>query len=207
MKYLSMILIFLWFSSCTTDENPNSGGIPDKLPALNVDAVVQFMPLDIYRNASEIIFKNENDQFKIMIPSVEELDQSVRFDNQIPYDTKQVNLTLKESLNDNYTINMQANASYSTISTPIQFLFGSIFSAVNAGITPTIRINQKMEPELNTQFSESLELLGNTYDNVYYNLIFSETNTSYEQFFYNSTQGFVAFKDENNELWVLDQIK
>jgi len=205
MKYILSIIIIASFISC----NQDAAELTTINEVLTVNALKEYLPA-AYFNESNIVFKNEmGDEWKLSTNAKESI--SDRMHNQKPYKAEKFEITLFDPDNTYFQIILTGNTNYATSGNLVLSLGGMLMPFNSSGTTwSTIRfLNNQPIVSLGDDFRDLYSVHGNEFKNTYLT-IGKDGNiqhSAYSELNMNSEQGVVAFRDENNELWVFERIE
>lgn len=207
MKNISIILLVLALLSC---ENEMEELIVSENEILSITAVKDYLPSS-YFNQPNLIYINElGEEWKLST----NLNESItdRIHNQISYKTEQFRITLFDPENNFFQIVLVGSTNLSNSGNTILTLSGTLMPFNPTGSTwATIRFeNEQPIVSLGDNFKEEYWANGRQYKNTYINIGRNneqDQHSAYSELNINSEQGVVAFRDENNDLWVFDRIE
>lgn len=176
---------------------------------LKIDIVREFLPQSYFQKTILVYKNSAKEELKLVVNSKE--SSAERFFDQKKYTSEQFEITLYNPKNLLFQIILTGNTNYSNSGEIVTTLGGILMPFNSSGSTwSTIRFdNNKPTVSFGDDFHEKILLLDNEFDDVYVT-IGKDGNTqhsAYSELDINSKNGVVAFRDENNELWVWDRIE
>ncbi len=207
MKNLLTLAFILTILGCSQEDNLSNAEANNQ--HLKIDYIKNYLPSQ-YFNESTIVYKNSSGEELKMVSQPKE-SASDRTHSGINYTTDEFNITLYNEHNSNMTIVLSGNVNLSTQGNIVATLSGVLMPFNTSGTTwSTIRFeNSKPTINLGDDFRETYIVLNKEFSNTYVTIgqNGSEQHSAYSELNMNSDHGVVAFRDENNDLWVFDRIE
>lgn len=195
MKNIIFVLLTIFIFSCKNNDTISG------LPLLSIDKVKILIPSD-YETSSRVIFKNIEDSE--MVFRIETLSNvETKTINETEYQSEQFTVNLRNDDSQTMIMFITAGANYTSLENSIDYVNCGIAPSGNPGYRPTITIGSDREASFGL-FEDEIDLLNKTFKNVYTNFI-SEDITTFSELYYTVDEGIIAFRDFQNNLWVLDR--
>ena len=207
MKYLLSIICALTIIGCSSEDDIIR--VNSEVEHYRIDYIKSYLPGG-YFDGSKLIYKNLNGEDLIMDTRHEESSID-RTHNGMNYKTDGFNIIMYNQQNTNMSIVLSGNVNLSAEGNVVATLGGVLMPSNQSGSTwSTIRF-QDGQPaiSLGDDFRELYSVHGMQFANTYIKIgkNGNEQHSSYSELNINSEQGVVAFRDENNDLWVFDRIE
>ena len=208
MKKITLLaaLAILMLAACekdtvSTDGNSSNG----ELANLTIGIVRDYLPLDLVRQNSTVVFKNaDGEEKKLQIHLLEEEKEKV-YGNRT-YESEHIEIRYLDESDRTYQLKTIASANY-TEGGAHQFVLSEILTTVNDGFSGAISISADKSPSI-CDLLPSADILGKTFTDVYTNwVIDSEDVTSFSRLYYTIELGVVGFEGWEGEMWVLDRFE
>lgn len=197
-----LLIPFIW--SCSKQDETKTPIDVSTLKFTKYDQILKSIPLDIFKNNSKAIFKNELGFEKTMSINVSEGFQKQNVNGQ--------NITIPKYNVNYYESTEPKYALYFYVSPSIiddngnhnAHLTASIFTNL-ISFVPFISFDHVGNPAM-CRFSNNLTLLDKTFDSVFSSIPLDGIDILSEIHF-TASSGVVSFNDEQNEQWVLDRFE
>ncbi len=208
MKKITLLaaLAILMLAACekdtvSTDGNSSNG----ELANLTIGIVRDYLPLDLVRQNSTVVFKNaDGEEKKLQIHWLEE-EKEKAYGNRT-YESEHIAIWYLDESDRTYQLKTIASANY-TEGGAHQFVLSEILTTVNDGFSGAISISADKSPSI-CDLLPSADILGKTFTDVYTNwVIDSENVTSFSRLYYTIELGVVGFEGWEGEMWVLDRFE
>jgi hypothetical protein len=208
MKKITLLatLAILMLAACekdtvSTDGNSSNG----ELANLTIGIVRDYLPLDLVRQNSTVVFKNaDGEEKKLQIHWLEE-EKEKAYGNRT-YESEHIAIWYLDESDRTYQLKTIASANY-TEGGAHQFVLSEILTTVNDGFSGAISISADKSPSI-CDLLPSADILGKTFTDVYTNwVIDSEDVTSFSRLYYTIELGVVGFEGWEGEMWVLDRFE
>ncbi|WP_425422136.1 hypothetical protein [Phaeodactylibacter xiamenensis] len=208
MKKITLLaaLAILMLAACekdtvSTDGNSSNG----ELANLTIGIVRDYLPLDLVRQNSTVVFKNaDGEEKKLQIHWLEE-EKEKAYGNRT-YESEHIAIWYLDESDRTYQLKTIASANY-TEGGAHQFVLSEILTTVNGGFSGAISISADKSPSI-CDLLPSADILGKTFTDVYTNwVIDSENVTSFSRLYYTIELGVVGFEGWEGEMWVLDRFE
>lgn len=201
--FLFSCLAFLLLEGCKKD--PIVLG-PIDLGYLALGDFIEMMPIDTAKTYSFAVYKNEQGEEKRLQMEWFELERE-KSAGTTSFTHEQVNIQYYDADDASYQLSIVAGGGLNSIdNTLYKILVVSITS--NLMLTPMMPIYEDrfdLIPGLRFFYS-SLQLGVYSFENVYaVKLSDGVPNTSFQELYYSTQLGIVAFEGWNDTLWVLDR--
>lgn len=207
MKYLLNFVIALTIIGCSTENTTTNGN--SNLQHYKIDYVKSYLPSNYFKE-SNLIYKNSLGEEIIMRTQSKE-SSSDRIHNGIDYKTDEFNITMYNQQSADITIVLSGNVNLSTQGNVVATLGGVLMPFNSSGTTwSTIRFeDNKPAISLGDDFRETYNVMDTEFINTYVTIgkNGNEQHSAYSELNINAEQGVVAFRDENNDLWVFDRFE
>lgn len=195
-----IFLLLISFSACEKDTIIKDVVEPEHIP---LDEIVDFLPFEQFNNNSTAIFRNAKGKKIKFGLSIREKIVDRFFDNKI-YTANKV--TFVYSTEFNFTIpNLIIEASVEQIpdigQTEIIKCGSSISNVILQILNLTIIPDRNYE---NTVLNKEFSWMGESFTDVYSNILIEENDISPITMFYNASMGIIGFRDNENITWILD---
>lgn len=206
LQYLFfIILLTIFFVQCDKNEQKETNDLYSQGEIIDIEEVISFVPNHLL-GTSTLLYKNEiGDKMELKSVSGTEVVKgkvgdieysSQSFETRLYSESDAlINITLKGS--GNPYIDRSVVKSLTIMLMPFH-LNGNLFLTINF---------QDGEPSndlLTPSELQSIELLGKTFERVYIGK--KEEPDSYSEIYFSPLDGIIAFRDGDNELWVLDEV-
>lgn len=203
-KYLLLILSAFLVLQCNKNE-PKKNDIGYSGERITIDEIISFVPSYLLKS-SVIIYKNVYGQ-KLELKTV---TQSEVIENKIG-DV----VSTSESFETRLFSESDIFFNITLISSGMAWTDGSIVKALTIMLMPFhpngnlyLTINFKDGEPSNDLLThselQSIELLGKTFERVFKGK--KEESDSYSEIYFSPLDGIIAFRDGDNDLWVLDEV-
>jgi len=207
MKNIVFLISVLLVLACSENENDLAVTTVEG-HYLNVDLVKDYLP-DFYFNEAVIVYKNSTGEEWTLNTTSNESVREKTYEGAM-YKAGNFEVNLFDPDNLNFHIVLTGSAQYS--SAGIGLNLGGILMPFNASGTTwnSVRfVNGEPVVGLGDDFNESITLYGRTFQDVFVRIGKDgfEQHEAYSELDLNSKEGVVAFRDENNELWVFDRVE
>ncbi|KGE89655.1 MAG: hypothetical protein ACE362_26510 [Phaeodactylibacter xiamenensis] len=208
MKKITLLatLAILMLAACEKDTvstawNSSNG----ELANLTIGIVRDYLPLDLVRQNSTVVFKNaDGEEKKLQIHLLEE-EKEKAYGNRT-YESEHIAIWYLDESDRTYQLKTIASANY-TEGGAHQFVLSEILTTVNDGFSGAISISADKSPSI-CDLLPSADILGKTFTDVYTNwVIDSENVTSFSRLYYTIELGVVGFEGWEGEMWVLDRFE
>lgn len=209
MKKITLLaaLAILMLAACEKDTVNTAGNSSNgELANLTIGIVRDYLPLDLVRQNSTVVFKNaDGEEKKLQIHWLEE-EKEKAYGNRT-YESEHIEIRYLDESDRTYQLKTIASANY-TEGGANEFVNISLLTTVNEGYVPTIPIFADKSPVFSELLLPMIDILGETFENVYTNLpVNLETVTSFSRLYYTIELGIVGFEGWEGEMWVLDRFE
>lgn len=188
------------FWSCQNNENELA--YTTELPKLSLDHVIHLVAQS-YFESTKVIYRNENNIERVFNISVDEKVEQRLFENKNYKSEKLwISITAEEAPKISFYISGYGN--YTSLDSYVTDLTCGIFDDSFQNYTPSISLNIENPFFVLTTIENEVELLGNIFQEVFTHPKIQGLD-SYSELFYTVEKGIIGFRDQNNELWVLDR--
>jgi hypothetical protein len=210
MKKITLlaILAILMLAACEKDTvstawNSSNG----ELANLTIGIVRDYLPLDLVRQNSTVVFKNaDGEEKKLQIHWLEE-EKEKAYGNRT-YESEHIAIWYLDESDRTYQLKTIASANY-TEGGSNEFVMSSINTTVNNGLSTAISrisISADKSPFM-CDLLPSVDILGKTFADVYTSGLVLEDVTSFSRLYYTIELGVVGFEGWEGEMWVLDRFE
>ncbi len=184
---------------------------------LTIDNILEKFPKDLYESSSKIVFKNESGGTRVLSILPEHALQNKSYGGR-DYTVDALNYRLVEENDDSYIIQVTVSAQYeyefSDINSnhieynfnPIESILILLTGLTNPGINNINLMTVEVDGVAFDNFSETFELNGKEFTDVYYSRI-NPMSTAFSSIYFNAEFGVIGFQDENDVLYVFDSIE
>lgn len=161
---------------------------------------------DCYDEEYENCYVDSNENEKVLTLNTAR-DLKAKTVNSKLYNVDEVLLEYIDDSIHPFTFHVTGTGSYNPANEQAQLFVNGGLSQFNTPTFhhPSISIDQEGNPHI-CKYESSVTLLGKTFSDVFTNIILDPEIESYTEIYYSSAgDGLVAFRDFDNELWVLDR--
>lgn len=174
---------------------------------INIDSLKSYIPLLLHIVGTKMIYKNLKGETRTLkIKYYKEFTQDYTSE-LFNYKSDVFTLEMIDDLSpNNLKISIHGSGNYNGTQLALG-IFAILMPFNESGSMSGTILFKDGEPQVSPFdiFYSKLNLLGNSYNNVY---VFTASNVKvYSELDINSEVGVVAFRDENNELWVFDKFE
>ena len=201
-------LAILMLAACEKDTVSTAGNSSNgELANLTIGIVRDYLPLDLVRQNSTVVFKNaDGEEKKLQIHLLEE-EKEKAYGNRT-YESEHIEIRYLDESDRTYQLKTIASANY-TEGGANEFVTSLINTTVNNGLSTalsSISISADKSP-LMCDLLPSVDILGKTFADVYTSGVVLEDVTSFSRLYYTIELGVVGFEGWEGEMWVLDRFE
>ncbi len=204
LTFLLLIVSVLFLEACKKDEL--TLGLRN-LGHLALGDFIEMLPIDTAKAYNFAVYKNELGEEKRMEMEWFELEGEGSQGTSI-FSFEQVNIQYYDPEDSSYQLSVIAAGG---LNVPAQRLFRSLGVRILSSrmVVASIFIDEDQEDNDNIiqRFRPSLQIRDQVFENIYEGKWPEESvpNTSFQELYYNTCLGIVAFEVWNDTLWVLDR--
>ena len=192
-----VLFIILIFTACDKDSD-------NTLSHLSIENLKEFVPYDSLNIFSKVVFLNQDGDQKILTitKSIGQVEKTL---DGKTYTVDQDEFTFRDETDTRYNIELLVTAHYSSSSsTIIEFVDCTLFTTVNNGFVPSVRLHTDKPPSRPNEVHTEVTLNGKIFQDVFSNHTIIEIGEKFSKLYYSKEIGVVGFKDGNGVLWVYD---
>ena len=200
-KNLIFLLAVILISACESESILQ----PPDNNHLGLDEILDHMPFDQFNEYSKAIFKNANGKQFAFNLTIDEDVFDISTGEDI-YSTNQITFGYRTGFDleiPEITIIAKIDSLHDRGYTELLICSTSVLiSSFSQNPKLTIIPSQSY---LSTILNEEFVWMGETFENVYSNVLIEENNPSNVKIFYQSPNGIIGFADALNESWIFDR--
>lgn len=206
LTFLLLIATVILLDACKKEELMPG---PRNLGHLELGDFIEMIPIDTAKTYKYAVYKNERGDDKRMEIEWFELEREGSYGTSI-FSFEQVNIQYYDPEDATYQLSVIAGGG---LDAPAQTLFRSlgvrILSSRMVAASINIDDNREDNDSLLQRFRPSLQIRDQVFENIYEGKWPEESmpNTSFQELYYNTRLGIVAFEGWNDTLWVLDRFE
>lgn len=201
-KIMKHILIFLSLVFCVISCQ-NDEVTEQNINLLKIDQILEYLPINSLNGKSKALYTSINGEEIILSFEINEEIKSKK-NGETTYNAEDITITYTDPSTDEYSIYIKGSANYLEEGFSNQFVSVGL-TQFKTGYSPLITISDSGLPIFGS-ISDSMEIGGKNFQNVYMNLPIENIN-SYDEIYYSSILGVVGFTDENGEVYSLKEIR
>ena len=202
---LCLFLSILLFVHCNKNEPKNLNEMEYSGDTISIDEVIAFVPDYLFKPTS-LIYKNASGE-SLELKTVSLIEIKKRKIDNVESVTESFEIRLYSESNEVFNITLAGSG--------MAWTDGSIVKSLNVVLMPFypggdlyLEISfrgGKVENDLGSPSEiPSLELLGRSFDRIF--KAKNEDSNVYSEIYFSPIDGVIAFRDESNDLWVLDEV-
>lgn len=199
-------LVIMMLASCQKDlVSTAKTNSPEEFADLKIGIVKDYLPLDLVKSNSGVVFKNASgEEKKLQIHWLEEDKHKVYRNHE--YKSEHIAIWYVDESDRTYELKTIASANY-TEGGANEFVMSQILTAVNRGYAPGVSVSADKSP-LICELLPSVDILGRSFNDVYTNFSANlEFVTSFSKLYYTIELGVVGYEGWDGEMWVLDRFE
>jgi hypothetical protein len=190
------------FMVCSCQNIDNELLISNELPKLTIDHL-KHLVAQPYFESVKVVYKNADNIEKVFHISFKEEVEQRSFENKI-YESEKIGIGLTNDETPKIALYITVGGNYTSLTNHSNYAICGISPFGDGNYRPSITLNSDGGFFILTVIENELELLGKKFLNVFTNHK-NEAADSYSELFYTVEKGIIGFRDQNNELWVLDR--
>ena len=207
-KLFLFAFIFLLFG-CNQDEafNTNNGSQEPPVAAAHISTtdIVEYLPEEYLQNRKAMYKDRAGNEKLLNSAFIESKEERTEFGRTYSHDRFLVRL-FDESDTD-FMIEVDGYGLY-TQSGEVQKVIGAILMPMNPTGSSSVSVLFEDGQPIVTQFDdfrETVSFFGKSFEKVYLSISTFSVHDSFSEIHFNFTEGVVAFRDKNDEMWIFDR--
>lgn len=202
---ISLVILTILFIQCNKNEVHENNENKLGNETISIDDVMQFMPGHLLKE-STLLYVN-SDGNKMELKSVSTKSVRKHKNGEIEYSTETISTRLYSEINHIFNITLTGSGHGQRDGTYTKSLLLTLMPMIPTGnlfFSITLNNGEPINDLFTPDEIESIELLGRSFERVFKGM--KNDSDTYSELFYSPVNGVIAFRDENNDLWVLDEV-